>query len=666
MARKPNAEFDITATDRASAVMRRVDSSLGSLSRTAVVAERTLGALISARALAEFAQFSDRYNQLATRIRTATRETGDFQKVQASLLATSISTGTALEDSVETFQALSRVREDIGATNDQMLTLTKTVQQIGVIGGTSSEALSNGLRQFNQAIAAGVFRAEEFNSIVENTPELAKRLADGFGVTQGQLRQMVLDGKLFATDVINVLLAQAPEISAQFEEIPSNLDRAFTALSASIGSTVSELDSAVGVTATLADKIQGAASGIAAIGNNLKAVKISEEITQLQDLIEGKATPSLGERIMDFLGLGEEFAAQGLLPGAEEKIRARIKQLQGELADLTSGGGGSTELLSKITDSAIEVSPKALALAAKHYEALLGAEETYLAQQRELQIRGAQELAAAIAEEEAAIQADELARALGFEDAKAQAIYDRKEEIFRAGLEARERQFEEELAIELGYQDTRQQALAEQEAEHNQRMLAARAGFNRIAQAQATFLTKFETATAKQKSLVLLQEGQSLLQGMTGTSKAAFEIQKGLALAEAVISAQGAAVAAWEKGMQIGGPPVAAAFTGLSLARTAAMIAAISSTSFQGGVSGGGGGGSGGGGISYPASQDVLRDIPVVSSEQRNTARIELTLNANTGDDVTEALVRNIRAKVDQGDAVLISSRSRQAIELGP
>lgn len=73
---------------------------------------------------------------------------------------------------------------------------------------------------------------------------------------------------------------------------------------------------------------------------------------------------------------------------------------------------------------------------------------------------------------------------------------------------------------------------------------------------------------------------------MTSENRKLFNIGKAARLAEATIDGYRAAVAAWEKGMSAGGPPVAAAFTAASLARTGALISQIASTS----VSGGGGG----------------------------------------------------------------------------
>ena len=38
------------------------------------------------------------------------------------------------------------------------------------------------------------YPAEEFNSILEQMPELARQIAAGMGVSIGELRQLMLDG----------------------------------------------------------------------------------------------------------------------------------------------------------------------------------------------------------------------------------------------------------------------------------------------------------------------------------------------------------------------------------------------------------------------------------------------------------------------------------------
>ena len=71
-----------------------------------------------------------------------------------------------------------------------------------------------------------------------------------------------------------------------------------------------------------------------------------------------------------------------------------------------------------------------------------------------------------------------------------------------------------------------------------------------------------------------------------------FKIGQAAAIAQASVDGYSAAVSAWDKGMKVGGPAVAAAFTAASLARTGSLISSIASQSIGGGGSSSGGGGS--------------------------------------------------------------------------
>jgi len=96
---------------------------------------------------------------------------------------------------------------------------------------------------------------------------------------------------------------------------------------------------------------------------------------------------------------------------------------------------------------------------------------------------------------------------------------------------------------------------------------------------------------------------------MQSENKKLFAIGKAAALAGAIVNGFSAATAAFEKGMLVGGPPVAAAFQAASLVKTGALISSISSQQIGGGSggasSGGGGGAAAGGAAAAPPRQNT-------------------------------------------------------------
>ncbi|MBK4587842.1 tape measure protein, partial [Enterobacter hormaechei] len=173
---------------------------------------------------------ADNMSQLNARIERLTGSAATASQTMQSLMRISSATGGSLQDTAKLWETLSTALRDTGATNGQIIQLTETLQKIGRIGGSSSEEMANALRQFGQSISSGTVRAEEFNSILEQMPELARQIAAGMGVSIGELRQLMLDGKLTAEDALNAIQKQTGSVNAEFEKLPRTLSQANTAL----------------------------------------------------------------------------------------------------------------------------------------------------------------------------------------------------------------------------------------------------------------------------------------------------------------------------------------------------------------------------------------------------------------------------------------------------
>ena len=224
-----------------------------------------IAGIVSIEAGRRLIMFADSYNVLVQRIKTATKATGDFNQVSAELFAIANRTGTELRGNVALFQSLARAAPELGATNAQILKLTEAVGQLGAIGGSSAEQMKNGLMQFSQAMAGGVLRAEELNSILENTPEIANRIARGLGKTVGQLRAAVIDGGVLADDVFQSLIGQVDEIGNEFKGLGGTVGRSFTSMMNSLQQLVGGVDQATGATEAFASAFESMSKFLAGV-----------------------------------------------------------------------------------------------------------------------------------------------------------------------------------------------------------------------------------------------------------------------------------------------------------------------------------------------------------------------------------------------------------------
>lgn len=202
-----------------------------------------------------------------------------------ALSAIASQTGNSLADTEHLWESLTSSLKETGATNSQILALTSTLQKIGTIGGSSTEEMSNALRQFGQSIAGGTVRAEEFNSILEQMPELARQIATGMGISIGELRKRMLEGKLTATDALNAIQNRSQAVNDEFDKMPVSIDRAKNSLDVAFKNAISDLNQAIGLTSTLAGLMQNVADNLNYYNNNAgDAARMPKLIKQQQEL----------------------------------------------------------------------------------------------------------------------------------------------------------------------------------------------------------------------------------------------------------------------------------------------------------------------------------------------------------------------------------------------
>lgn len=265
---------------------------------------------------------ADNMSQLNARIERLTGSAAAASQTMQALMRISSATGGSLQDTAKLWETLSTALRDTGATNGQIIQLTETLQKIGRIGGSSSEEMANALRQFGQSISSGTVRAEEFNSILEQMPELARQIAAGMGVSIGELRQQMLDGKLTAQDALNAIQKQTGSVNAEFEKLPRTLSQANTALTNSFLSMIDSVNQAT-----------GASTGLVAVIDSMTAAldrlvgKAASADAQISDLNSTAEMFTRRARTWSWLGLDGWEAQNKALAGLSNKAAMLVGDL---------------------------------------------------------------------------------------------------------------------------------------------------------------------------------------------------------------------------------------------------------------------------------------------------------------------------------------------------
>ncbi|WLP18268.1 tape measure protein [Klebsiella michiganensis] len=241
----------------------------------------------------------------------------------ASLSAIAAQTGNSLSETERLWESLTTALKETGATNSQILGLTSTLQKIGTIGGSSTEEMANALRQFGQSISGGIVRAEEFNSILEQMPELARQIAAGLGISIGDLRKRMLEGKLTAQDALNAIQRQSQSVNEEFDKMPVSIDRAKNSLDVAFKNAINDLNQAIGLTTTLAGLMQSVADNLNYYNNNVGDSSRMPKLIKLQQDLNNELKD--GQRW---------YETDSVFQARRAQAAVQLKQTEGEIAHI--------------------------------------------------------------------------------------------------------------------------------------------------------------------------------------------------------------------------------------------------------------------------------------------------------------------------------------------
>ncbi|WP_115658143.1 tape measure protein [Klebsiella pneumoniae] len=241
----------------------------------------------------------------------------------ASLSAIAAQTGNSLSETERLWESLTTALKETGATNSQILVLTSTLQKIGTIGGSSTEEMANALRQFGQSISGGIVRAEEFNSILEQMPELARQIAAGLGISIGDLRKRMLEGKLTAQDALNAIQRQSQSVNEEFDKMPVSIDRAKNSLDVAFKNAINDLNQAIGLTTTLAGLMQSVADNLNYYNNNVGDSSRMPKLIKLQQDLNNELKD--GQRW---------YETDSVFQARRAQAAVQLKQIEGEIAHI--------------------------------------------------------------------------------------------------------------------------------------------------------------------------------------------------------------------------------------------------------------------------------------------------------------------------------------------
>ena len=244
------------AGQQASKQVESAFGSLGGLSKMIGVGGGAAGFGYLAKQAIDIA---DQWQLVEGRLRIVTSSAEQLRTVQSSLFDLAQETRQTYATTADMFSRIARSTRDLNATDADRLQVIKSINEAIIVSGASTQEADAAVIQLGQALASGALRGDELRSVMEETPRIAQAIADGLGVSLGQLREMGKEGKLTTTLVFKALQSQAGKIGEEFAKMPKTVGQGLTQMSNVLGEAINEINQASGASASMGNGLSEAA-----------------------------------------------------------------------------------------------------------------------------------------------------------------------------------------------------------------------------------------------------------------------------------------------------------------------------------------------------------------------------------------------------------------------
>lgn len=209
-------------------------SSLGDSAKTTTTYLNSMRAMLAAAmtftGLNQIIQVVDTFTQLQNRLKLVTDGTEDLNAKWTELVNIANSSYSSIESTVTLYQRVAQAFKAWGDSAENAMEFTDLFQKAAVLSGSSVQTTAQAVYQFGQALNKGKLDGDEFKSVLEGLPYVAKLIQDSLGVTRAELYEMSADGKISVERLKEAFTDAAAAIRGDFSKVTPTIGMALVVL----------------------------------------------------------------------------------------------------------------------------------------------------------------------------------------------------------------------------------------------------------------------------------------------------------------------------------------------------------------------------------------------------------------------------------------------------
>lgn len=181
----------------------------------------------------ELSSLSDELVSNEARLKLIVDDGGSVEALKKKIYASAKDARASYTDTMTTVAKLGLTAGDAFSGNDEMLRFSELVNKNLVIGGATAAEQASAVYQLTQALSSGRLQGDEYRSIIENAPLLAKSIEAYMRElrgAEGTMKDWAAEG-LLTSDVIKAaVFRSADEVEERFRSMPVTWSQVWTGM----------------------------------------------------------------------------------------------------------------------------------------------------------------------------------------------------------------------------------------------------------------------------------------------------------------------------------------------------------------------------------------------------------------------------------------------------
>ena len=244
--------------------------------------------------ISKLLDMSDAYSQTISRLSLMNDGLQTTDQLQNMTAKSAVNARSEYQSMADMVAKLGLMSGDAFNSTADVVRFSELMNKQFKIGGAGASEAASATQQLSQAMASGVLRGDEFNSIMENAPMYAKSLSTYLGVSTGQLRKMAENGELTSDILVDAMFATADQTEAAFNAIKPTFKDVWTVFKTnaneaweSVNKGLTDLANSPGVTTFFNNMVNGITSLTPSITNAVNGFVAFANNPDVQNLFAG-------------------------------------------------------------------------------------------------------------------------------------------------------------------------------------------------------------------------------------------------------------------------------------------------------------------------------------------------------------------------------------------